>query len=546
MKKVLCILLGALLLFSATGCKKRVDNSSNTIEIYVFEGGYGTAWLKAMEPVFEDKTGYNVEISAMGAQDNTDTMIRAGSSMTTDLFIVSDTVWDKYIDLGSKVASGYECALEPLDSVYEAEIDNGTTTVGEKMRDDWREYFYVDESYALGGHYYSMPWATGVLTMCYNKDIFDTNGLDHEPRTANELLEYCNTLKGKGVKALVYSATSRYWDELFNTWWVQYEGINGRENFFNCRLGDNMPSDPNLAMQIFDQEGIYEALYTVQQLIAPSNGYAIAESEYMEATAAQIDFFDGKAAMMPNGDWLENEMNSEMAEGMDIGNILPMQMPIISALSDKLSYWSLDASYTEAREKKLLTETKFKEYDDNLRALVDYVDGVEGAALPTYGTEEDVKADAAIVAESRKVQSSYGTRHSCAIPSYATGKEAAKEFLIFMASDEGLKIYAENTSGSTPPYKFDYENWEGYSSMSNFAKKKQEIIDNSTIIPAEKKYKTSFVGELTPIYSNIAIRFGSADSSTIMTANQYVNYLKTTQYNQSKLEKIMKDAGLIL
>lgn len=543
MKRILCVLLSTLLMLFAAGCKQKVDNSDNTIEVYVFEGGYGTGWLKAMEPVFEQKTGYNMEITIMGSQDNTDSMIRAGESMTTDLFIVSNTVWDKYIELGPKVAAGYNCAIEPLDSVYNAKIDNDTTTVGEKMRDDWREFFYVDESYELGGHYYSMPWATGVLTICYNKDIFDANGLTHEPRTTNELIEYTNKIKSNGndIMPFVHSVNSNYWSELFNTWWIQYEGHNGRENFFNCRLGDNMPSDPNQAMQIFDQVGIYEAGYVIQQLINPESKNVHTRSEYMTATEAQLVLFDGEAAMMPNGDWMENEMSSEMAAELEIGNILPMQMPIISSLSDKLSYWDSSDTYDQAREKNSISATKLEEYDAKLRELVDYVDG-KTTQLPSGVTEKDAE----IVKEARRVVSTYGAKHSCAIPSYATAKEAAKEFLIFMASDEGLKIYAENTSGSTPPFKFDFDKWEGKSKMSEFAKKKQAIIENSKIIYPEEKFRTNFIGQLTPLWSNIALKLSTADAKTKMTARDYVDYLKGTHFTQSKLEKIMRDSGLII
>lgn len=543
-RKVLAVAMGVLLgltTFATVGCKKKIDNSSSTIEVFVYQGGYGVEWLDAMEKAFEEKTDYNVEVKVQKTGDVINSMILTGPSMTTDLFIVGgvNTSWDSYVDLGGKAVAGYECCLAPLDDVYEA--------IGDKIRPDWKEFYFVQTDNSATDHYYALPWATGLTTLFYNKDLYDEAGLTHEPRTTNELYDYCVTLLSKGITPFIFSSSEAYWNPLFWTWWVQYEGLNGYENFFNCRISDTALPDINTAMEIFDQQGIYESLYTIQSLIQPNvqerdKDFVHNSVESLEYTQSQARFFNKEAAMMPNGDWLENEMATQISQGMQIGNILPMRMPVISALSDKLSYWQESMSYTQARDQ--ISADKLAAYDKNLCELVDYVDGVT-TQLPTYGSESDVLKDVEIVKASRSVQYTYGLQHACVIPSYATAVEGAKEFLKFFASDEGLKIYADNTSGSLPPFEFDLESWSGYSSMSSFAKKKAEILETSTVIPYEMKYKTAYTGYLSPIYGyKLDIKLGAVDDKERITAAEMVQ--ETKNYFSTRLERIMKNAGLIL
>ena len=553
MKKIAAVLVGCLMAFTvllSVGCVKKIDNSSKTVEVFVFKGGYGVEWLDAMEKAFEEKTDYDVVKKVQNTGDVIESMIKAGPKTTTDLFIVSgiNTSWDSYVNLGNKAVAGYDCVLADLDDVYEAKVDGRDETIAEKMLPGWKESFYVETDNSASDHYYALPWATGLTTLFYNKDLYDQAGIEHEPRTTNELYENCETLLAKGTTPFIYSAPEAYWNPLFWTWWVQYDGLNGYENFFNCRISDTALPDAATAMQIFDQRGIYESLYTIESLIKPNTSkpdedFIHNSVEAMDYTTAQARFFDKQAAMMPNGDWLENEMATQIAQGMKIGNILPMRMPIVSALSDKLSYWEegKDVSYNEARTS--VSADKLEQYDKNLRDLVDYVDGVT-TTLPTYGSEADVQNDIKIVAESRAVQYTYGVQHTCVIPAYATAVEGAKEFLKFMASDEGLKIYAENTSGSLPPFRFDYENWEGYENMSGYSKKVKEIMEDIKVIPYEMKYKTGYIGYLTPIYSmKLDIKLGAKDSKERMTAAEIIEWEKN--YYKTKIQRIMINADLI-
>lgn len=564
MKKLISVLMAATIgisVFSFAGCAKKVDNSENTIEIFVYDAGYGTAWLSSMIEAFKEKyPQYNIpkpqeqQLSSVIAN-----MIKTGPSMTTDLFIVGE-VWDSYIDLGSRAVSGYDYCLEPLDDVYNYTPEGESRTIGEKMWDAYNDFYKigVEEDGKYVEHYYAMPWAAGLTAMMYNSEMFvaaglkDAEGNATEPRTTDELVEYCNVLLENGYTPFIYSAEVGYWEYLFWQWWAQYETLDGVENFYMGRANSQSPTEVTAAINNLSQQGILESLRAIQNLIKPnmedaSKDFVADNVEALNYTTMQTRFFAEQGAMMPCGDWLENEMKSEVASSLDMPEILLMQTPVVSALSYKLSYWEYgsEVTYADALSRSDFTSGKQAQYDEYLRSLVDYVDGK--GALPTYADEETVLKDAKIVEDARAVRYSIGMNHSCAIPSYATAKEGAKEFLKFMASDEGIRIYLENTHGANLPYDYDYEGWEGYASLSSFGKKRYELYEGAEWLPFASKYATTYLGNLSPARDCFASSFerklGSRDASTILSAEKVVE--NNISYFSGRMQRLLQDAKLI-
>ncbi len=537
-KKVMAIAMCAVCALPAVGCKRPVDNSDQTVEVFAYNAGYGLDWLRAAAEIFEERTGYNMEIKEQGSMA-LESKIRSGpNNNTADLFIVGE-YWNRYISLGSKAVSGYDYILEPLDDVYAYTPEGEDRTIGKKMWETVKNSYTmeVEEGGEYVSHQYVMPWAAGMGAIFYNQDLYEQAGLTHEPRTTDELMEYCATLKSNGITPFIYSAADDYFSYIFNIWWAQYETIKGVDNFFNGKISDNAIPDATTSMGIFDQEGIRETLKVFEDMLHKSKGYVDPLSESYEYTTAQAKFLNGDAAMLPAGDWLENEMKNS-SSSLSIGSILPMRTPIISALSDKLSYWDKAVNFTEAS--KTMSATERNGYDEKLAQLVDYVDGVV-TQKPDWATDKDVS----IVTAARRVNNNVAQSHSMVIPVYATAKTAAKEFMKFMASDEGIELFMENTSGSVLPYYYDIENYEKYDELSDFAKKKWEIMLNSDYVEQWQTYPTHYLGSLSPRYgiTLLGVTFGSQDSSVLKTADQIVRENK--DYFRNRLETILKNAGLI-
>ena len=538
LKRVAALAMCAACAIPAVGCRKPVDNSDQTVEVFAYNAGYGLDWLYAAEKVFEEKTGYSMVIKEQGSEA-LEPKIKAGpGTTTTDLFIVGE-FWDRYIALGSKAVDGYDYCLEPLDDVYNSVVEGEDRTISEKMWDSVEPVYQMEvvENGEYVSHYYAMPWVAGVSGIFYNQDLFAAAGLDYEPRTTDELMRFCETLKKAQTTPIIYSAADDYFSYTFNIWWAQYEGINGVENFFNGKINDNAFPDPVQSLGIFDQEGIRETLKVFEEMLHKSKGYVDSLSESYDYTTAQARFLNGQAAMLPTGDWLENEMKKSSAQ-LDIGNIILMRTPIISALSDKLSYWEEDSNFTEA-SKTMSADTR-RAYDDKLCAIVDYVDGVT-KEKPSFAEDADVE----IVREARKINFNVAQSHTMVIPSYATAKAAAKEFLKFMATDEGIELFLNNTSGSAPPYDFDLTATEGYEDFSPFAKRKWEILTESEFAPSWQTFPTHYLGSLSPRYgcSRLGVTFGSQDESVLKTADEVVAEAKAAFSN--RMEVLLKNAGLI-
>lgn len=540
--KFLSLALAGVMVCGFAACNNRtqeIANDEKTIEIRFYSAGYGSEWLHRYIENFEAATDYDVEYREIGGSDSVLMDIRSGSS-TVDLYMCGE-VWNRYIDLGSKAVAGYDYCLEPLDDVYNYTPAGESQSIGDKMWKEYKDYYTyeVKENGEYVKHQYAMPWISGLTGLFYNKTVFTEAGLTGEPRTTDELLEYCKVIGEKtDSDPLIYSQ-SGYMQYLFYTWWTQYETLQGRENFYNGVVSSNSFADAVGSLKIFEQDGIYSSLYAMQELLDPAKGFTnelVASYDYM---TAQARFIKGDAAIIPNGDWIENEM--KMAGSKVDTEIMPMTNPINSAISDKLSYWAENTNYMTAIENGMSAD-KIDQYDAKLRALVDYVDGVT-TEKPAWATETDVS----IISEARKIIYTIGPAVSSVIPVYANAKAGAKEFLKYMGSQEAIDIFQQTTNGSILPYNYDATKVAGYNDLSNFAKKKIEMSFNATWTTFAGNKPLVYLGGIDAVRytSTFEILLGSRDNSVRKTAKDLVEQTKTYWSSGTRMSKALTDAGLI-
>lgn len=521
------------------------SNKDTAIDIMVYNAGYGIGWLDEMITAFNNTTGskYTIGYNILSSSDNIESILRAGSLSTYDLYIVGE-VWDRYIRLGAKAVAGYDYCLEPLDDVYNSTIEGEGKTVLQKMWPSFSDYYKmeVEENGEYVDHYYAMPWAAGWCGLFYNKNILTAAGLSKEPRTTDELMEYCDTLKASNADdpnfaPVLYSSAENYIEYMSYVWWGQYSTVKGIDNWRNGKVSDDMIPNAVDSRAIFDDEGLYEMLCVMEEFLTPDNGYVYEYAESLNYTQAQARFFKGQAAFMPNGDWLENEMDmaaESSGTSFDVGQITPMKSPIISALSDKMSYWTETSNYTKAKE--TMSNAKKAEYDAKLRELVDYVDGL--TTKPAWATNSDI----AIMKEARNTHYTIGSTHSMAIPVYSPAKEAAKEFIKFMATNQALEIYMSNTNGCVLPYEYEYSQWSGYETASPFARKRYEIFSNDGLkfVPFGGKYSLAVGHARNLVYT---VDFGSQDAKSRITPAKHIENLKS-YYTIAKMGELLEQANL--
>jgi ABC-type glycerol-3-phosphate transport system substrate-binding protein len=215
-----------------------------------------------------------------------------------------------------------------------------------------------------------------------------------------------------------------------------------------------------------------------------------------------------------------------------------MKTPIISALSDKMSYWAEDKNFTEAS--KTMSKATRQAYDAKLRALVDYADGV--ASRPAWATDEDV----ALIVKSRAYESS-GVGSSMCIPTYATAKTAAKEFLKFLTTQQASEIYIQQTNGSAFPWVSDIKSSPSYNGLSAFAKRKFEILEKATAVIDESAFPSFYTGGLrydTGLKnSNFCITFGSLNSTRLNADEVITNAFN--YYTEQRMGQLLQNSGLL-
>jgi hypothetical protein len=225
------------------------------------------------------------------------------------------------------------------------------------------------------------------------------------------------------------------------------------------------------------------------------------------------------AAMLPNGGWLENEMSANFGEEIKSGKVAfkCMKTPIISAITDKTSFKG----------------------DDKLSELVKWIDGGKQGTKPAFATDADVK----IVEDARNVVQ-VSNNYVCAIPAYSTSVELAKEFIKFMYSDEGCRIFLAATKGVDLPIKCDYDGIE----ISEFQKSKFAITGKESITPVMiyRHYPVALAYNESPFWGPLGLM---ESKFAVSNPNDYVSPIElfTTNYNdyKNKFQGILSDAGLL-
>ena len=372
-----------------------------------------------------------------------------------------------------------------MTDLYQTTIEGENQTVEQKMLDNAKSSLKINDKY------YHFPYVAGMQGFIRNLDVWDNSW--KVPRTTDELLELCDTIKvdKNAPSPFIYSLEDEYWTTMMAVFISQYEGV---ENMNKLWQGYG-PDGKRYSNNMIAHTGVLKALEFFHELLVDSNGYMHANSKDVSFTNMQSMFLEGAAVMNCNGDWLEKEMFTNYPEV----EIEMMKTPVISAVVEK-------CSFKDAADK-----------EQKLRTLIDYVDGVI-TEKPDFATEDDV----AYITEARSFERA-GAGNCAVIPCYANQKQAAKDFLLFMSSNEGLKIFRDNTAGCRIP--FDYSGVPEQSKVTTFRKSVVEIMENSINGGARKKDKIFTIGEINPyFYNNKYGRFVS-----VFTASNPKDYKTAVQ-----------------
>ena len=550
--KVMAVGLASTVVFSGmlTACNKGSKNTSDHLEIKMYEAGNGTESIQLVANRFmELNPGKTVEIRLNTTPNIVESEILNGPSINTiDLYLASGSFFS-VSDRGSVSFEGvtYDNHFESLKDVYENPATGETIAIKDKMYKDYANFYYD----TVETPYYA-PWVGGWCGLVYNAKMFETYGWD-VPLTTDQLFEVCDEILATktvstnknslgqeiSITPFTFSREDSYWGNVYMEWQIQYDGMETYENFMQGKNA-NGEYNPDLVAS----QGILESMKVMETILGTcnKNGGNVTPREkvytdntltFRTYTDSQSTFLYGEearrnatgattAAMMPNGDWLENEMRTNFADRIESDKVAfrAMKTPIISAIANK-------TSFKDAADKDL-----------KLRELVAWIDNNKQGEKPAFASDSDV----AIVENARNVVTPQSAS-VMVIPAYSTSKELAKDFIRFLYSDEGCKIFMGVTKGIELPMTCDYTGIE----MSEFQKSKFEIVGrpNVKMVMKTKKYPIMYKGGITYYkgsYGSMESRFSVSNPNDYMTAEEML----TLNYSATKNNwaQILENAGI--
>lgn len=469
MKKILSLFLVLVTLVAGLfgGCADTIteEDRQGSLLIEVHSAGYGTDWIDFMAKEYQQKTGKKVIVTyQIGTQGITNMGANLKSlTSDTDIFFMGGADFaDVY--RGQVVVNGesFPCIFEDLTDLYKSTIEGEDITVEDKMLEKAKSSLITSE-----GKYYHFPYVAGMQGFIRNLDVWDASWT--VPRTTDELFELCKKIKATGKAPFIYSLGDEYWSSMLPVFISQYEGKENMDKLYSGYGPDGRRYSDNMIAYT----GLLEGLEFFHELLVESNGYMHKDSKDTSFTNMQSMFLEGEAVFNCNGDWLEREMFANYPDA----SIEMFKLPILSAVADKCSFGA-DA-----------------DKENKLRELIDYVDGVT-ATKPAFASDADV----AYVKEARSFERA-GSGNCGVIPCYSNQKDAAKDFLKFMASNTGLKIFRDNTNGCRIP--FDYSGVEAPASETVFRKSVNKVMAQSTLNGgARVRDKIYTIGEINPYFFN--------------------------------------------
>lgn len=434
------------------GGNKKVDNTvEDTKNLYIMtmDNGYGTDFVTALAEAFEAKNegvDVHIEVVPNGSEKVVQTIKDTEGNDIDIYFNVQPNTTAEQV---KKVWNG-EQALREMSYLYDSQIPGEDVTLGEKVNQSSKRNIRYEGRMTEDTSddvYYGIPDMDGMMGLFYNETVIDKalgKGNWSVPNTTDELLALCERLQEKGCYFLMPGGMDGFSKSLIPTWWAQYEGY---ENYLKFYEGIGYDPSKNREVEnsnyIFFQPGRKEALEVSHALVNHETGYATSNAVEIGVSVLneyQSRFFMSKNnyAFYPCGSWLGNEVKSD--SGLEYDSVVKMmKTPVISSIIESTD------SYSASDEKRLPNITS----DAVLSQVINYVDGK--GQLPAGVTEEEVE----IVREARSFVC--GSTGAIVCPAYSNAKKLADDFLLFMASDEGLKIAKENSYGNFLTYNTTYE-----------------------------------------------------------------------------------------
>ena len=323
-------------------------------------------------------------------------------------------------------------------------------------------------------------------------------------------------MENNGVVPFVITPENHFYHPMYETWWAQYEGMKGVENYYNALYTDEN-GDLVEGPEAFLQPGVLQSLKVMEKIFTVEDNYKL----YGTSFAMETAYMEGKGAMIVNGPWMKNEQVGK--NGYNAIDMRFIKTPMISALGVKLGLSEAtkstgvnvaDVNYTISNESKFIE-------------VIDYVDAVlsgNTSAQKPSNVSDPIIAE--VMDARRMVYSELDFSNAC-VPSYSVKKDVSIEFLKWMYSEAGHKEYAKAMGGLFLPVENSLAE-DSSITLDGFASSHKALTENSLSFEANYAWKFAKTS-LVPITARNKQKIeylltGNSGASNLDTAYKLYNY----------------------
>ena len=288
-------LLLALLLLACAGCRFEPEGKAAgslpvrvTVEVAIFEGGYGIEWHNKVAREYE-RLHPGIKVNLWGdprVDEKLKPRVLRGDP---------PDVANSLLPVWKLITAGKLYALdEALDSpAYDI---SGQT---------WRQTLLpgVLSSYRYQGKTYAMPTDFGAWVVWYDRRLFRKHGWQ-PPHTWDEFRALCEKIKAAGIAPVAFQG--KYPIYLWSTLLSLYMRLVPPETWY--ALQDLKPG-------AFREPGFIKAAAMAQELAVK---YHQPGAGAMTHTESQLEWVNGRAALVFCGLWLPNEMKEATPKEFEI------------------------------------------------------------------------------------------------------------------------------------------------------------------------------------------------------------------------------------
>jgi ABC-type glycerol-3-phosphate transport system substrate-binding protein len=286
-RKSLVVSAFVLLLFAGCSFTHNLPGSGITLEVAVFEGGYGIEWHKSVAREYE-KLHPDIHINLWG-DPRVDEKLKPRILRRDPPEIANSNlpVW-KLIIAGK---------LYPLDQAL------GSPAYGQNCT--WQQSLTpgVLSDFSYRGHIYAMPTNLNAWVCWYDKRQFRLHGWQ-PPHTWNEFLALCKQMKSAGIAPLAFQG--KYPQYAWSTLLSIYQRLVPFEEWYQIE---------DLKRGAFLDPEFVHAARLMQEL---GTNYFQEGCMAMTHTESQMEWVNGRAAMVFCGLWLKNEMKAAIPQGFEM------------------------------------------------------------------------------------------------------------------------------------------------------------------------------------------------------------------------------------